>query len=143
MKIIVNRCFGGFGLSDKAYERLIEFGIPVKQYSSPERDKKTGLYKNEPSERVIYDRDLEDKKNEFQSSMRRLAGRYWETWIDDYSDDRKGRTDPLVIQVVEELGKEADGRFARLEVVEIPDGIDWEIDEYDGQETVHEKHRSW
>ena len=143
MKIVVNRCFGGFGLSDKAYERLIELGIPVKKYVSPERDPVTGLYKNEPTERVIYDRDLEDEETPVRKAMRSLAGRYWETFIDDYADGRKGRTDPLVIQVVEELGEEANSRFSKLEVVEIPDGVDWEIDEYDGQETVHEKHRSW
>ena len=143
MKILVNRCFGGFGLSDKAYERLIELGIPVKKYESPGRDPKTGLYKNGASERVIYDRDLDDEESPFKGAMRTLAGRYWETFIDDYGDGRIGRTDPLIIQVVEELGDEANGRFSELEVVEIPDGIEWEIDEYDGSETVREKHRSW
>lgn len=38
---------------------------------------------------------------------------------------------------------EASGRLAELEVVEIPDGTDWEIDDYDGVETIHEKHQSW
>ena len=30
-----------------------------------------------------------------------------------------------------------------LKVVEIPDGVDWEIEEYDGEEWVSEKHRVW
>ncbi|CAK0757599.1 hypothetical protein CCP1ISM_7520003 [Azospirillaceae bacterium] len=30
-----------------------------------------------------------------------------------------------------------------MEVIEIPDGVDWTIDDYDGVESIHEKHRSW
>lgn len=55
----------------------------------------------------------------------------------------RNRADPLLVQAVEELGVEADGQHARLKVVEIPDGVDYEIDDYDGVETIHEKHRVW
>jgi len=44
---------------------------------------------------------------------------------------------------VKELGKKSWGRCAELKIVEIPNGIEYEIDNYDGVETVHEKHRSW
>ena len=37
----------------------------------------------------------------------------------------------------------ASGKFADLEVREIPDGVDWQIDEYDGNESIHEVHRTW
>jgi len=30
-----------------------------------------------------------------------------------------------------------------LKIIEIPEDVDWEVDEYDGLETIHEKHRSW
>jgi hypothetical protein len=53
------------------------------------------------------------------------------------------RADPLLVQVVEELGCEADDAHASLEVVEIPDGIEWYIHDYDGRETIHECHRHW
>jgi hypothetical protein len=53
------------------------------------------------------------------------------------------RDDPELVKVVEELGDAANGRFAQLEVVEIPADVDWFIDEYDGSESIHEKHRSW
>jgi hypothetical protein len=53
------------------------------------------------------------------------------------------RADPLLVRVVEELGEEANGSFAKLKVVEIPDGVDYQIDDYDGVESIHEKHRSW
>ena len=55
----------------------------------------------------------------------------------------KDRTDPKLVQVVEELGSAASGGWAELKVIEIPDGIEWEILSNDGFETVHEKHRSW
>ena len=43
----------------------------------------------------------------------------------------------------EELGAEANGDHASLVVVEIPDNVKYEIDEYNGQESIHEVHRSW
>ena len=43
----------------------------------------------------------------------------------------------------ETLGEKANTRFSDLKIVEIPDGVDYEIDEYDGIESIHEKHRSW
>lgn len=55
----------------------------------------------------------------------------------------KDRTNSLLIETVEALGKEANGKYAELKIVEIPDDVDWEITEYDGWETVEEKHRSW
>lgn len=53
------------------------------------------------------------------------------------------RDDPRLVAVVEKLGEEADGLCADLEVVEIPDDVDWEIERYDGRERVREKSRSW
>jgi hypothetical protein len=53
------------------------------------------------------------------------------------------RSDPILVRVVEEMGSKANGNFAELKVVEIPDGVQYEIDEYDGMESIHEVHRSW
>jgi len=52
------------------------------------------------------------------------------------------RDDTFLIRVVEELGDAANGACADLKIVEIPDGVDWEIEEYDGNEWVAEKHRT-
>ncbi len=92
MKVAINRCWGGFGLSKEAYEFL---------------------------------------------------GLEWDGFGYAYSPDEK-RTDPALIECIEKIGSEkASGHFASVEVVEIPDDVDWYIDEYDGMETVEEKHRSW
>ena len=53
------------------------------------------------------------------------------------------RDDPQLVEIVMKLGKEASGSCAQLEVVEIPDGIEWEVEEYDGSEHIAEKHRTW
>ena len=37
----------------------------------------------------------------------------------------------------------ASGRYSELKVVEIPDDVDWVIEEYDGIEWVSEVHRIW
>jgi hypothetical protein len=53
------------------------------------------------------------------------------------------RNDPVLVEVVEELGEKSFGSCAELRVVEIPDGVDWQIEEYDGLEHVAEVHRTW
>jgi hypothetical protein len=53
------------------------------------------------------------------------------------------RDDPALVQVVEELGEEANGAYAELKIVEIPYDIDWQIKEYDGKEHIAEEHRTW
>ena len=53
------------------------------------------------------------------------------------------RTDPDLVAAVEALGEEANGLRASLLVVEIPDDVDWYIEEYDGHEWIAETHRTW
>ena len=53
------------------------------------------------------------------------------------------RNDPILVEVVEQLGEAANSRFAELKVLEIPDDVQWIVEEYDGAEWVAEKHRTW
>ena len=53
------------------------------------------------------------------------------------------RDDPLLVECVGTLGEEANGRFSELKIVEIPDDVDYLIEDYDGREHVAEKHRTW
>ena len=46
------------------------------------------------------------------------------------------RADPVLIQVIKELGEEAYGDFSKLEIVDLPEGTYYRIDEYDGLESV-------
>ena len=154
MKVVVNKCYGGYSLSPLAVKRLAELnGKPCYFYEG-------GLY--EPYKLV----DVEKCRSLFWSASTssnpeelnnyRKFGDSWHSMSSEEKDNHNkkhddlflssrpdDRTDPLLIQVVEELGELADGSCAKLSIVEIPDGIEWEIDEYDGIETIHEKHRSW
>jgi hypothetical protein len=90
MKIIINTCYGGFGLSKEAL----------------------ALFNERSGTIIIYEHDIE-------------------------------RNNPILVEIVEQLGEAADGGFAELKVVEIPDDVKWQIEEYDGNEWVAEKHRTW
>ena len=51
----------------------------------------------------------------------------------------------MLVEVVEELGEDANNRFSELHVVEIPDDVaeDYVIDDYDGIETLHKRTEEW
>lgn len=53
------------------------------------------------------------------------------------------RDDQPLVQVIEELGKDASGSGSSLKVVVIPDSIDWEISSYEGIEWVYEPAHVW
>ena len=53
------------------------------------------------------------------------------------------RNDPVLVQIIEQLGERANGTYSSLKIVEIPDDVEWHIHEYDGMEHVAEKHRTW
>jgi hypothetical protein len=53
------------------------------------------------------------------------------------------RDDENLVSVIEELGEKCWGQYSALKVVEIPDDVEWQIEEYDGVEWIAEKHRIW
>jgi hypothetical protein len=53
------------------------------------------------------------------------------------------RNDPFLVQVVEKLGRKANTEYSYLKVVEIPDDVEWEIEEHGGKEWIAEEHRIW
>jgi hypothetical protein len=139
MKVVINAQHGGFGLSREACERYWELkGIAV--WTEPGTFTGQYIYWLRPPEdrmeskegAAFYEMTLEDR----QAYNEEYRNQVW------YERD-VARNDPVLIQVVEELGVKASGRFADLKVVEIPDDVEWQIDEYDGLEWVSEKHRTW
>jgi len=57
--------------------------------------------------------------------------------------DGVARDDPALIAVIEAMGAKANGECSNLRIIEIPDGTEWQVEEYDGNEWVAEKHETW
>lgn len=53
------------------------------------------------------------------------------------------RNHPVLVEVVERFGRLANKETSSLKVVEIPDDVDWVLQEEDGKEWVAERHRTW
>lgn len=70
-----------------------------------------------------------------------FLGMTWDGYGYAYTDEK--RTDQKLIECIETLGEKANGRCASLKVVDIPDDVNWIINEYDGREAVEEVHRVW
>jgi len=132
VEVVINRCWGGFGLSDAAYKWLIKKGVPVRTYIKDAQDE---LNAGE----VIFDRTKEEytMSSVSKSEYIHMMGRYWDTWTGD------NRTHPLVVGVVKALGEKASARLSHLTIVKVPADAKWKIDDYDGMESVEEEHRSW
>jgi hypothetical protein len=136
-KIVINSCFGGFGLSEEAFELYLN-KKGIKFYKKPNVSGSkffTGGYYTVPPEQ--YDKVAEDGRKK-DGDYREINSKNWYLSADDIARD-----DPILIEVITELGKKASGICADLRIIEIPGGVDWEISDYNGMEKVCEKHRSW
>lgn len=117
MKVAINHCYGGFSISRRAFLQLREMG---NKHALAEAD---------------YGESWPDGSGpRTESALDQGVGSFGR---------EIPRDDPQLVEVVERLGDAANGACAKLKVVEIPDGIEWEIDEYDGLERVAETHRTW
>ena len=123
MKVVINTCWGGFSLSNKAMRMIYERKGETIYFF-----KDSALIENPDEARSLFvmtytSPDAQDG-----------------TYVSQYDINRN---DPDLIAVVEELGAEANGAYAKLAIVEIPDDVKWYIAEYDGMEHVAEEHRTW
>lgn len=129
MKVVINKCYGGFSLSAKAVMRYAELaGITLYR----DDDKWIDHFYTVPVEEY---RRLAAKSQQLKD--------YSLTNAVYFSYRNIERNDPHLVQVVEEMGEESWGKVAELAVVEIPDDVHWDIAEYDGNEWIAESHRTW
>jgi|APCry1669189034_1035192.scaffolds.fasta_scaffold83377_3 hypothetical protein len=113
--IVINRAYGGFGLSREAVLLYLDLvGITYTLEDQEDRDTQTRL----GSKIMVNNKEFFER----------------------YDIERN---DPALVTTVRRLGKNAAGEFAKLKIVEVPVGVEWYIEEYDGQEWVAEKHRTW
>lgn len=110
MKLVLNKCYGGFGISKEAVEFMAADGCHHAK--------------------AALDASVKHKTNMYQYG---------------YADnlDSYDRTNPHLIKAVEQLGKKANGPHAELVVVDIPDGEAYQIEDYDGMETVRQAYIGW
>ena len=99
MKVVINKCYGGFSVSEAVYNEL---GVEWDGYGY-------------------------------------LAG----DWKDYDCGSDILRVDPELVAAVEKLGSAANGSYAELEIVDVPDDASWHIEEYDGIERIAEDHKTW
>ncbi len=151
MKVVINTCYGGFGLSPEALKEIAflqgrechffrtdGYGLGVKYIPLDIEKDDIPL--------VTFAFDITNPNEVFGKEERDKDGTYTtqnaKYKLHSINDDFE-RNDPILVQVVEQLGEKADGRFAELKVVEIPDDVEWEIEEYDGTEWIREVSRRW
>ena len=53
------------------------------------------------------------------------------------------RSNPLLAEMVEKYNEKTQEKSPALKVVEVPDEVNWCIEDYDGCEWVSERHRTW
>ena len=143
-KIVINSCHGGFELSEEAIIRYNELkGRQVWVLSDKEMMFNTYSLVA-PEDRIDAGEIRSYSPERWFEMSDEERGEYNQKWSEQTFQARNlERDDPILVHVVEELGKAADSRFSELKVVEIPDDVEWQIEEYDGAEWIAEKHRTW
>lgn len=138
-KVVYNDCYGGYGLSPKAIKRYLELARPEVTSAFYKEEWNAGFgssYIKVDPEIVSSDYcvicllkdygDRHDSKSLFDPPFYDP-----QDYFDYYSIKR---SDPYLVQVVEELGREANGHCADLKIAEV--NGKYRICEYDGAEWV-------
>ena len=142
MKVVINKCYGGFSLSMEAQKAIAKLKNQTVYFYTTVYDH-SGSTINRSFKRIDKDPDV--------GTIFCVAQDLGETCLDKdlnkathlgYDRDID-RSDPDLVKVVEKLGEKADGAYAKLKIIEIPDDITWEVHEYDGMERIEEMHQSW
>lgn len=148
MKIVVNKCYGGFSISLEALKELVKRNAACVESCTPKHyyggDNDKYHRKDEWEQKWNEDfKRFEDIGDGFMADKRRQYNVYKDGLLYSLKSRYDMRTDKDLVDVVEKMGEAANGWAADLRIVDVPDNIQWEIDDYDGIETVHELHRSW
>lgn len=144
MKIVINQCHGGFGLSYEGLEYYYTLkGIQEFFYYGQAWDKNSKKFEEEYKKVDKNDKSLFLRifSKDFGDDITEIP----EEDLEEYclNDFEMERIDAYLIKTVEDLGGKANGEFSDLKIIEIPDDVKWEIEEYDGVEWVAEVHRTW
>ncbi len=148
-KIVINSQHGGFGLSNEAVFWLIQKGSElVEEQTISQYTGGKGFETDKGLMSKYGGRTHPEYSKPFKEGYTTDGGIIEGVLIKDgmvYSTDDfdMNRDHPDLIEMVETLGKKANSQFAKLEIIEIPDDVEWHVEEYDGAEWIAEKHRTW
>lgn len=139
IEIVINRCFGGFSISKEAAEFMAKRGNKEAQKELDEWKKS-----NDKIQYYLKNGKWPEGCEEDEIGFLEIDAEYLKEarWY-GYVFDREKRDNPDLVAAVKKLGKRANGDHTNLKIVRIPAGVEWEIEEYDGNEWVSEKHRVW
>lgn len=144
MKVVVNKCYGGFGISVQALKELVKRKAACVESFTPKKyyGGKNEKYKAGKDWEQNWNKDFARYENighGFMADKNRQYNVYKDGLIYSLKDryENSLRTDKDLVDVVEKMGVKAHGHLSSLSVIEIPDGIDWELAEYDGMESIH------
>lgn len=161
MKVVINACYGGFSLSPEAVKFIADKkGLPCHFYIEDESHESQNYddraYKKvsaeEAQDAFMWNAstiETEEEYNEFHqfnwkestdSERRAHNEKHSELHHESRPDVRH---DKFLVEAVEVLGSEkASGSCAQLKVIDIPIAV-YNIEEYDGFESVSEPHQTW
>lgn len=132
-KIVINRCYGGFGVSDAGIHAIASYrGLTLY----PERkDRWFTVYWTIPQDHPlrVKHNELNAKHSKTEEDYKLVNEIYDNHTLSTYDIDR---ADPGLVHAVETLGDAANGDCAQLEIVELEKGTLYRITEYDGLEGI-------
>ena len=118
MKIVINKCRGGFEVSPEGIKWLVDNNA-----------------------------DCVEKLDFIPSEYKYAKPRFYcdedKIWWSCKSDYEIVRHDAHLVRMVEILKHKANGEFASLSIVEIPDSVKYIIQNERGYEWIAEEHRIW
>ena len=132
MKVVLNDCFGGFGLSTKALMLYVQ-----KTYGQVYL-----YYLARPTDIVVeYISDLSKLPKKASSHDCFVSPNFYGkraelSKINVISDYSISRNDQNLVEVVQTLGDEANGSAAKLKIETVFSKGSWKILEHDGKETL-------
>jgi hypothetical protein len=116
--VAVNKDYGGFSISKEVVDIMKSKGVPVDFSEQDEKDNK--FFPVEEYGYHVYNENFGIESEDYNAC----------------------RTFPPLIEAIREA-KNPNGKMSDIAIIEIPDDVDWYIDEFDGYEIIREKHRTW
>ena len=131
-EIILNKCYGGFDVSYEAYKLYAhKKGLDLYRYKSSFKDIKHIIYNKAKDDEDLF---VSYFTKDFGDNVE-ISNEDYEKYLLNIREDK--REDPILIEVIKELGEKASGRFGNLKIVKIPNDADFVLEEYDGIETLY------